>query len=47
MRRREFIAGIGGEAAWPLMTRAQGPVLPRDIYKPHSNTPVPTVSAFN
>src|SRR5690242_14561263 len=23
MRRREFIAGIGGVAAWPLVTRAQ------------------------
>src|SRR5271165_5841341 len=23
MRRREFIAGLGGAAAWPLVTRAQ------------------------
>jgi putative ABC transport system substrate-binding protein len=23
MRRREFIAGLGGAAAWPLLVRAQ------------------------
>ena len=28
MRRREFIAGLGGTAAWPRTARGQRPAMP-------------------
>jgi putative tryptophan/tyrosine transport system substrate-binding protein len=28
MRRREFIAALGGAVAWPLMVRARQPSMP-------------------
>ena len=46
MRRREFLAGFGGAAAWPVVARAQQPMVPVIGYL-GSNSPEPILlSAF-
>src|SRR5262252_7466217 len=46
MRRREFIAGIGGTAVWPLAVRAQQKAVPVVGYLSGLSRSLPILSPF-
>ena len=46
MNRREFIAGLGSAAVWPLLARGQQPAMPLVGYLASSKRVTPFVTAF-
>jgi len=48
MRRRQFIAGLGSAAAWPVVARAQQPIIPTIgfLRSASLDNAIPLITAF-